>query len=253
VGNHVTEIRSASPALRGCQNGFAIAIGRRAEGQVGQATLLANRLDRYQKGGIYVDNAGSRATIRGNVVQGDGPGNVIAQNGIQISRQASALVRDNVIREHAYFPPVQPCVPFATCVTATGIIVFEVNGSVEIDRNELRRNQDGVGIYTATANTVSDNRIIGGIQPSEIPGSTLGDGIFADFDTAGNRIVGNFLRDNVEHDCHDDSVGPNNPPALVANVWRENDGETENRPGLCKGARDDDDDDDEDRGRGDRD
>jgi hypothetical protein len=254
VGNHVSEIRSASPALRGCQNGFAIAVGRRAEGQVGQATLLANRIDRYQKGGIYVDNAGSRATIRGNLVQGDGPNNVIAQNGMQISRGAVALVRDNLIREHAYFPPALPCVPFATCVTATGIIVFEVNGSVEVDRNELRRNQDGVGIYTATANTVSDNRIIGGIQPSEIPGSTLGDGIFADVDTAGNRIVGNFLRDNVEHDCHDDSVGPNNPPALVANVWRDNDGETENRPGLCKGARDGgDDDDDEDRGRGDRD
>lgn len=111
TGNVVTEIRSASPALRGCQNGFAIAIGRRAEGQVGQATLLANRIDRYQKGGVYVDNAGSRATIRGNLVQGEGPGNVIAQNGIQISRQASALVRDNVIREHAYFPPSLPAFP----------------------------------------------------------------------------------------------------------------------------------------------
>jgi hypothetical protein len=137
-------------------------------------------------------------------------------------------------------------------VTATGIIIFEVQGSVEIDRNSMRRNQDGVGIYTASANEISDNRIIGGIDPSEIPGSSFGDGIFADVDTAGNRIVGNFLRDNVEHDCHDDSVGPNNPPALVANVWRDNDGETENRPGLCKGARDGDDDDD-DRGRGDRD
>jgi hypothetical protein len=79
VGNHVTEIRSASPLLRGCQNGFAIAVGRRAEGQVGQASLLGNRVDRYQKGGIYVDNASSRATIRGTLVQGDGPNNVIAQ------------------------------------------------------------------------------------------------------------------------------------------------------------------------------
>jgi Right handed beta helix region len=258
TGNVITEIRSANPALRGCQNGFAIAIGRRAEGQVGQATILANRIDRYQKGGIYVDNAGSRATIRGNLVQGDGPNNVIAQNGMQISRGAVALVRDNLIREHAYFPPVLPCIPGASCVTATGILLFEVNGSVEIDRNELRRNQDGVGIYTASANRVSDNRIIGGIATSEVPGNTLGDGIFADVDTAGNRIVGNFLRDNVEHDCHDESVGPNNPPAFVANVWIDNDGRTENKPGLCRGARDDDDDDDDDeddddRGRGDRD
>jgi hypothetical protein len=245
TGNVVTEIRSASPALRGCQNGFAIAIGRRFEGQVGQATILANRIDRYQKGGIYVDNAGSRATIRGNLVQGDGPNNVIAQNGMQISRGAVALVRDNLIREHAYFPPVLPCVPGASCVTATGILLFEVNGSVEVDRNELRRNQDGVGISMATGNQVSDNRIIGGIQPSEIPGSGAGNGIVAESDTAGNRIIGNFLRDNVEFDCRDDSVGPNNPPALVANIWRDNDGRTENRPGLCTDDRDEDDEDDD--------
>ena len=50
----------------------------------------------------------------------------------------------------------------------------------------------------------------------------------------------------MEHDCHDESVGPNNPPALVANFWRDNDGRTENRPGLCTGDRDDDDEDDED-------
>jgi Right handed beta helix region len=245
TGNVVTEIRSASPALRGCQNGFAIAIGRRVEGQVGQATILANRIDRYQKGGIYVDNAGSRATIRGNLVQGDGPNNAIAQNGMQISRGAVALVRDNLIREHAYFPPALPCVPGASCVTATGILLFDVNGSVEVDRNELRRNQDGVGISMATGNQVSDNRIIGGIQPSEIPGSGAGNGIVAESDTAGNRIIGNLLRDNVEFDCRDDSVGPNNPPALVANIWRDNDGRTENRPGLCTDDRDEDDDDED--------
>ena len=50
----------------------------------------------------------------------------------------------------------------------------------------------------------------------------------------------------MEHDCYDESVGPNNPPALVANFWRDNDGRTENRPGLCTGDRDDDDEDDED-------
>jgi hypothetical protein len=32
----------------------------------------------------------------------------------------------------------------------------------------------------------------------------------------------------------------------VANVWRDNDGRTENRPGLCTDDRDDDDDDEDD-------
>jgi hypothetical protein len=36
--NHITEIRSNNPALRGCQNGIAIAVGRQFESQVGQAS-----------------------------------------------------------------------------------------------------------------------------------------------------------------------------------------------------------------------
>jgi hypothetical protein len=257
VGNRITEIRSASPLLRGCQNGFAIAVGRTFDvpvpGQVGQASIVGNTLDRYQKGGIYADNAGTSVTILNNTLIGDGPTNVIAQNGIQISRNATAIVRDNSIREHAYYPPVLPCVPDATCVTAAAILVFETNNAVKVTHNDLRRNQDGVGIYTAEQNTVSDNTIIGGIASSEIPGSTFGDGIYAGIDTAANRIENNFLRNNIEHDCHDDSVGPNNSPALVANFWIDNDGVTENRPGLCRGAHGDDDNDAEDDEDGDDD
>src|SRR3954454_23782385 len=53
LGNRITEIRSASPLLRGCQNGIAVAVGRKFEAQIGQATIAANTIDRYQKGGIY--------------------------------------------------------------------------------------------------------------------------------------------------------------------------------------------------------
>ncbi|MDT7603132.1 MAG: hypothetical protein QOF61_1129, partial [Acidobacteriota bacterium] len=252
LSNHITEIRSASPLLRGCQNGIAVAVGRRFEvggPQVGQALILGNQIDKYQKGGIYVDNTGSGALIAGNTVQGEGLTNVIAQNGIQISREASAEVRANRIFDHAYVAPVQPCVPFATCVTATAVLLFE-NVRATADDNELRRNQDGFGLYTLPGNVnVSNNSIIGGIPPNPSLGTpTLGDGIFADVDTALNRIRSNFLRRNVEHDCHDDSVGPNNPPAFVANFWINNDGQTQNRPGLCRERRGGDDDRDDDRG-----
>ncbi len=80
----------------------------------------------------------------------------------------------------------------------------------------------------------------------ELVDLSLGDGIFADVDTANNQLLRNFLRDNREHDCHDDSTGPNNPPALVANIWRDNDGRTENKPGLCRRTGEGDDDEDED-------
>jgi hypothetical protein len=61
------------------------------------------------------------------------------------------------------------------------------------------------------------------------------DGLRADSLSAGNRIEGNKALGNVEHDSHDDSVGPN-PPALTANFWIGNEGWTQNRPGLCPGA-----------------
>ncbi len=254
ANNYITEIRSANVLLRGCQNGFAIAVGRTFDfpvpGQIGQAYIFDNRIDKYQKGGIYGDNGGTHVTARDNELAGMGPTDVIAQNAIQISRNATAEIARNYIHDHAYFPPVLPCVPFATCVTATAILLFELpNGAAtDVEENQLRRNQDGIGIYTAERLRIADNTIIGGVPGfgSGIPGRTFGDGIFADSDTVENLIIGNFLRDNIEHDCHDESVGPYNAPAFVANPWVDNDGETQNRPGLCRNAHGDDDDDPED-------
>jgi hypothetical protein len=242
--NHITEIRSNNPALRGCQNGIAIAVGRQFETEVGQANIVGNLIDKYQKGGIYVDNAGSSAQITGNVIRGEGPVNFIAQNGIQISREATADVRRNRISDNAYIVPAN--LPMDT---AAGVLLFRAT-RVTVDKNVLNRNQDGIDLFTMAAGNaiVSDNIVIGGIMPftPDLGVLLLGDGIFADTDTANNQLLRNFLRDNREHDCHDNSVGPNNPPALVANIWRDNDGRTENRPGLCRrtGEGDDDDDDD---------
>ena len=201
---------------------------------MGSAAIVRNLIDRYQKGGIYVDNLGSRADIRDNVVQGEGPVSHIAQNGIQVSREATAQVRNNSVRDHAYTLPT---------FTASGMILFEA-GRIVVDRNQLNRNQDGVVLLTMVGvATISSNAIIGGPAASTNP---FGDGIFADADTAKNVIRGNFLRNNVEHDCHDDSAGPNNPPANVANFWIDNNGVTENKPRLCRGEDDDEDEDDDD-------
>jgi hypothetical protein len=50
----------------------------------------------------------------------------------------------------------------------------------------------------------------------------------------GNLITLNTLKHNGEHDCHDDTVGP--LTGLTANTWTNNEGDTQNRPGLCKHA-----------------
>ncbi|MDQ6652013.1 MAG: right-handed parallel beta-helix repeat-containing protein [Acidobacteriota bacterium] len=251
LNNHITEIRDTP--FSGCQNGVAILVGRQFESQTGSAVILGNLIDKYQKNGPTVDNFGSSAVIAGNTIIGAGATPITAQNGIQISRGASAEVRQNRVRDNAYIVPLH-----LPEFTAAGILLYQA-GTVVTDRNELRRNQDGIDLITLPVGnaTVSNNTVIGGIPPFNpaLGTLTLGDGIFADTDTANNRIRRNFLRDNREHDCHDDSVGPNNPPALVANIWRDNNGLTENRPGLCRERGDNDDNDrdgDHDRGNDDR-
>ena len=44
----------------GCQNGVGILVGRQADGTMGTATIDDNTIKDYQKGGIVVDNTGSR-------------------------------------------------------------------------------------------------------------------------------------------------------------------------------------------------
>lgn len=57
------------------------------------------------------------------------------------------------------------------------------------------------------------------------------DGIFVDDRSSLNRIENNRADENVEHDCHDDSVGPG--PGGTRNFWEHNLGDTANRPGIC--------------------
>jgi hypothetical protein len=219
LGNHVMEVRSASEALRGCQNGVAVLVGRTVEGQIGRASVVGNLLDSYQKAGVVVDNAGSSAFVADNRVRGIGPTPVIAQNGIQVSRGAHAFVLSNEVSDHTY--------SFPLAFSSTGVLLFQLAGGVTVSRNRSSRNDDNFAAFESSGLTLSRNRATD---------STFYDGIFFDELTAGNRISRNVALGNKEHDCHDDSVGPGT--AGTANTWRANRGQTENRPGLC-GQQDD--------------
>jgi nitrous oxidase accessory protein NosD len=240
--NHITDIRDNDPAsldppLSGCQNGVGIQVGRRyTDGPTsGTATITRNLIDRYQKNGMTVDNVGSSATIVGNTVRGWGPTKAIAQNGIQISRGAFGDVRNNDVSENIYTGP------FVAVASSSGILLYgnPVDGSpatgTTVAGNYVHRNDDNIPAYGTAFSKILGNRLLY---------STRFDGIYMGSDSANNRIQDNFLRNNTEHDCHDDSVGTGT--AGTANNWINNDGLTENRPGLCIGARGDDDNDPED-------
>ena len=212
--NHITEIRSANPALRGCQNGIAVLVGRMFEGQTGTAEISHNLIDRYQKGAVVVDNAGSYGNVHHNELVGVGPQPVIGQNGIQVSRGATADVDHNEVRDHIY----------TLGGAGTGIILFQANGAgLTVGYNDVYRNDDGISLYDVDNSLVKHNKS---------HDQVVWDGLYADALSTGNRLEYNRMERNFEHDCHDDSVGGGT--AGTANFWIKDYGLTENRPGLCR-------------------
>jgi hypothetical protein len=211
--NHITEIRSASPLFRGCQNGIAVLVGRSFEGETGRAQVGHNLIDHYQKGGVVVDNAGSYGNVHHNEIVGD-PGPQIAPNGVQVSRGASADVDHNDVSGNS----------FTLGGAGTGIILFEANGpGLTVGYNDVYENDDGISLYDVDGSLIEHN-----FSHEQ----TVFDGLFADADSMGNRLEYNRMELNAEHDCHDDSVGGGT--AATANFWIKDRGLTENREGLCR-------------------
>ena len=202
--NRITEIRD-NP-FGGCQNGVGVRVGSQFLGEEGHGTVYGNYIDRYQKGGIVVDGAASSATVQQNRIQGAGPTDSIAQNGIQVSRGAAADVLQNIVLDNSFSGP-----PIAS---STGILLFQATGAVDVDQNEATRNDDNVAAYETTGAVIEHN---------DLWRSSLYDGIYMNDDANDNLIRDNFLRDNTALDCED----------LGANTWENNDGVTQNRPDLC--------------------
>ena len=222
--NHIFAIRDTG--LSGCQNGIGVRVGRNAEKTYGSATIVHNLIDNYQKGGVVVDGQlavgapASHAEVAFNQVQGIGTTPSIAQNGIQVSRGAVANVHNNTVSGNSYSDP--------TVATSVGILLYQDSSTdTQVTHNDVYTNDAGIDLSGTTNTTISHNNAHDNFD---------GGGLVAEADTAGNVISYNRLTNNTPYDCEDDSAGPNNPPANVANSWVKDFGYTENRPGLCKHA-----------------
>lgn len=205
--NHITRIQDTP--FSGCQNGIGLRVGSDFLGFSAEAEVSDNLIDNYQKGGMVIDGPGTDVLVQQNRTDGIGPTPITAQNGIQVSRSATAEVLENIVEDNTY--------TLAPVFGATGILLFQLDGGVLVKQNNAQRNDDNVGVYETTGSTIEQNDLVR---------STFFDGIYMGSDTSGNLLRLNFLRNNAEHDCHDDA-------APGANVWDNNDGVTQNRPGLC--------------------
>ena len=168
-----------------------------------------------------------------------GPDTIIAKNGVQIGRGAEARVHENDITGNSYTGVASP--PPADSPDdndATGILVFEVTGGVELSNNDLTGNDLGVELGIGAANEempdfgattgvlIKDNKVIGSVF----------DGLRANDDALQNKFENNKSSGSGSHDCHDDSTGTGSGTPPTANTWKGNKGDTQNRAGLCKDA-----------------
>jgi filamentous hemagglutinin family protein len=152
--NKLVDMRE-SAVLSGNQRGVGIFVGRALLATSGRADIENNVITGYQKGGIVIDGPGSQATVIGNLVTGEGPTSVIAQNGIQISRGASATVSGNTISGNNYTPASDE---------AVGILIFTPGanlsqGSITIGPNNVSGNE--VGVWTNDPRTLSSISLSG--------------------------------------------------------------------------------------------
>ncbi len=161
--DQVKNIRDSNPALYGCQFGVGVQIGREywpdatfatyhVENFVGHASITNTLISGYQKNGLTVDGPGSTSEISKNAIQGAGRdallAPVIAQNGVQISRGASASVEENFIIGNSYTGTAY--------ASAAGVIVFGGCGDplvthVEVAENTLLNNDVGIYLNNYTA------------------------------------------------------------------------------------------------------
>lgn len=123
--------------INGCQGGVGIQIGMAwtKPVEVGTATLSNDTVSGYQKNGITVDGAGSKATITSTTVTGTGETPTIAQNGIQVSFGAQAKITQSTVSANEYNPSDE----------ATGILFYDAAPGSSLTKSIL--DDDDFGVY----------------------------------------------------------------------------------------------------------
>ena len=149
--------------LEGCQSGEAIFV-QNDFGNL-EVDISDSSVHDYQKTGILIDRAGSNSTVKHNYVTGLGSTPKIAQNGIQISRGASATVTNNFVNNHLYALCTSDSCGDAS---STNILIMNASNSVTVRNNTAVTAQIGIAVMSNSVqvqnNDVYDNKVFDGID-----------------------------------------------------------------------------------------
>jgi parallel beta-helix repeat protein len=272
--NYVTLIRDVNPALWGCQQGDAVAIGRRllvgSNGPPASARIDHNLIDMYQKNGVQAVNTGTFADVDHNTINASTDAAlqaIIASNGVVVFREAAALVEQNEVSNNRYTPfPL-----------STGIILAEApSGSSKVAYNRVYNNDYGIESDTQSDLEISHNDVFQNVSDGiTLCGDVLfgcgpatqitlrsneiedngGSGIVL-FDADSNLLKTNHVEDNgtpagdttdgirldtgsvtnlvLENHMENNVTHDCHDDNAPANTWRNNQGDTSFPVGLCK-------------------
>lgn len=146
----VDNVRSPDKDL-GCQNTVAVAITAEMAGTP-SVTVDRSAVRNFQKVGILVNGLGAGGVITNSMIHGLGPQAHTAQNGIQVSRQATAYISRNAITDIHYTGD-------ACNGVGSGILDYQA-GSVKAVQNTLLNIDRAIALDSNTGDqTITENRV----------------------------------------------------------------------------------------------
>jgi hypothetical protein len=145
----------ASP-INGCQGGVGIQVGstRSTPSQVGTVVMSDDSISGYQKNGMTIDGVGSSGNLKHVTVTGAGATDQTAQNGIQVSRGATAKITLSTVSGNECNN--SSCGADSQADSqATGVLFYNAGNGSSVTASTLSGNDIGVYASAVTAPTAS--------------------------------------------------------------------------------------------------
>lgn len=161
TGVHVRGVRQASDL---CQEGFGIdvrALGERAARDEERVLIAGCRVEGFQKTGVVVLGA-VEVGLYASRVQGRGPLDTIAQNGVQIGRGARGSIKLTRVSGVRYT---------RADFTAVGVLAQDA-GPLDLALNALHDTDVAVWLERTSGAELSGNRLAGELDALVIDGRT---------------------------------------------------------------------------------
>jgi hypothetical protein len=180
--------------LTGIQSGQGIMV-ETTNSSSASLTVLNSSVHNYNKNGIVARYSGAVLIATGNYVQGSGPTDVLAQNGIELAFDgARGTIKNNTVIDNFYTP---------TTDSSSDILLFDTqeDASIAVSGNILGNSNVAISLFTTTPGTFGDGV---SVTVNKIFGTSTFDGI--DVCTNSNIITGNTIFNSAQSGIHLDSL-----------------------------------------------